>query len=119
MISQEFDDGLSLNTTNNGGAVITSMKIENLKKDMKVTFEISTSKKSLDSNCSSIYTYTNDCDIIATYNNTLTKTEEILSDGENITLMKSPVINFINYRIECVENSCPQRINSTITLTEA
>ena len=116
-ILHEFNDIPLLNTSNGSADAITILKIGDLTRNINVTFEISTTHKSLNTECSSNYTYTNDCEITIIHNGT-SITENVLIDEENFTLYKYPAVNFINYKIKCAQNSCPQRINSTITFTE-
>jgi hypothetical protein len=120
-ISQEFDNSISLDTSNGNANVTTLMTIDDLNHDMNMSFEIETRKTNLNSNCSR---YDKDCRIIVTHKYNLTnnilsdKTENITTSDKKNLILHSPLTNYIEYRIECVKNSCNQRINSNITLNE-
>jgi hypothetical protein len=117
-ISQEFANSLSLNTSSGNANVTTLMKIDSLPQDMNTTFEIETRKTNLDSGCPN---YDDDCKVVVTSiyngNRKLISNTTNINDKKNLTLF-TPLMNSIEYRIECIKNSCSQRINSNITLTE-
>ncbi|VVB82641.1 Uncharacterised protein [uncultured archaeon] len=120
-ISWSFDNSLSLNTSNGPDETSTSMKIEGLSKDANMSFEIETRRTNLNSSCPN---YDDDCKVILTqiYNNG-GEIRKILSDKQTITSTGNFTLfhgtdNFIEYRIQCVENSCSQRIVSNVTLEQ-
>jgi len=124
-ISWEFDNTLSLNTNNGPASTDTSMKIDGLTEDMNMTFEIETRRTNLSSE-EECPNYEKDCDVIVThiYDDGIIEIKTILSDSPttigdeaNFTLFAG-FDNFIEYKIECVEDSCPQRINSNVTLKQ-
>ena len=117
-ISHEFDNALSMNTSNGPGQINSSLKIMGLDKDVNMSLEISTRRTSINSSCSD---YDKDCKVIITqiYNNIrkiLSNTTNI-NDDENFVLFKNTE-NIIEYQIVCVENSCSQRIISNVTLEQ-
>ena len=119
-ISQEFANTLSLNTTSGPANITTLMEIKNLNENIKMSFEIETRKTNLTN--ASCPNYRDDCGVIVTHiydsiRRILSNRSTTITDKENFTLF-TPLTNFIEYRIECVEDSCSQRINSNITLEE-
>ena len=117
-ITQEFND-LSLDTSTGASSQISLMKVQGLGKDITVNLAIETRRTNLDSTC---VNYDDDCNVTVTqiYSN---GTRKILSNKQNIneqanfTLFKDTE-NVLEYKIFCIENSCPQKVNSTVTLTE-
>jgi hypothetical protein len=118
-ISHEFDNALELDTSDGPSQINTSIKIKGLGKDVNMSFDISTRR----TNVTVCPNYDDDCDVIVTqiYNNDIRKIlsdkPTTIGDKENFTLFKN-VDNMIEYQIVCVQNSCPQRIISNVTLTE-
>ena len=120
-IFQEFDNSILLDTSNGADNESTFMKINNLQKDINMSFAIETRVTNLSSSC---LNYDSDCRVVVTQN-LVNGTKKILSDTDhyyinektNLTLYKN-IDNVLEHKIFCIENSCPQRINSTIVLTE-
>jgi hypothetical protein len=124
-ISQEFSNNISLNTSTGPAEIITLMKIDGLIEDANMSFEIDTRRTNLTSK-TECPNPDEDCGIIVTYiyNNGTGNVTNILSykpanlgDDKNFTMYKE-VENFLEYKIQCVEDSCPQRIRSNITLEQ-
>jgi len=120
-ISWEFNDTLSLDTTNGPDSTSTLMKIDSLDKDLDMGFEIETRRTNLDSNCPN---YEDDCTVTLAhiYNNgteikTILSNKQTITNDGNFTLFKD-VDNYVEYKVECVENSCSQRISSNVTLEQ-
>ncbi len=118
IITQEFSNSLSLNTSSGNGTVTTSMKIEGLSENINMSFDIDTRRTNLNSSCPN---YDDDCVVRLTHiyggvRNILSNTTNVNDDGN--VLLLAPNENFIEYMIYCVEDSCPQRINSNVTLEE-
>lgn len=120
-ISLEFNDTLSLDTSNGPDSTKTLMKIDNLDKNLNMSFEIETRRTNLDSDCPN---YENDCIVTLAhiYNNgteikTILSSKQTITNDGNFTLFKD-VDNYIEYKVECVENSCAQRISSNVTLEQ-
>lgn len=124
--SHEFDDVLELDTTNEPNSTITNWEIEDLDEDLNVTFKISTHKTNLTSGemCNN---YKKDCRVVVThiYNNgtddvrnILTITESSSVTGDANFILFEDISNIIEYKIECIQNSCPQEIESEIDIEE-
>jgi len=119
-ISQNFGDSLLLNTSNGPDSKSTLMKISDLEEDTNMLFKIETRVIYLEPGCLN----GEDCRAIVTQN-FINGTKKILSDTDhysvneqaNLTLLKT-IENILEYKIECVKNSCAQKINSTITLSQ-
>jgi hypothetical protein len=119
-ISQDFGDSLLLNTSNGPDIKSTLMKISDLEEDTNMLFKIETRVTYLEPDCLN----GEDCKVTVTQD-LINGTEKILSDTDhynineeaNLTLFKI-IENILEYKIECVKNSCPQKINSTIILSQ-
>jgi hypothetical protein len=125
-MSEQFEDSLNLNTTESLASISTNLTIEELGENINVTLDMSTHKINLTSE-TECHDYEKDCKVIIDYiyNN---GTEDIrqsliitegsrVSGDANFTLLED-YENILEYRIECVEDSCPQRIISNITLEQ-
>jgi len=124
-IFQEFNSILSLNTSNGPAETKTLMEIKDLTEDANMTFEIETRRTNLTSE-TECPNFEDDCGVIIThiYPNGMVNITNILSnkpttigDEANFILLKN-INHFIEYKIQCVEDSCPQRVSSNITLEQ-
>ncbi|MDO8528705.1 MAG: hypothetical protein Q7S06_02335 [Nanoarchaeota archaeon] len=119
-ISQEFANTLSLNTSSGITNVTSLMEIEGITGNINMSFDIQTRKTDLTN--ASCPNYDDDCCVIVTHihntnRNILSNCPSNIGDKENFTFL-TPGTNYLEYMIECVEDSCSQRINSNITLEE-
>lgn len=118
-ISEEFDNSLSLDTLDGPDEKSTLMKIQDVDKDRLMEIEVSTRRTNLTSEVE-CPDYEDDCRVTWTYIYG-DGTREVLIDKQTITNKKNFTLftgqdNFIEYKIECVEDSCPQRIVSNVTI---
>jgi hypothetical protein len=120
-ISQEFNS-LSLNTSGGPDSDVTLMKIGGLSEDENMNYAIETRKTYLDASCPNP---DKDCLVTVTQiyaggsgeiRNILSSTQNINSE-KNFTLVKN-TDNLIEYKVECIKNSCPQRISSNVTIQQ-
>lgn len=125
--SHEFEDTLEINTTNGPNSTTTYWEIENLDEDLNVTLKISTDKFNLTSEEECI-DYKADCRVITAhiYNNGTDDIRDVLTITENSGvkddanfILFEDISNIIEYRIECAENSCPQKRISEIEIMES
>jgi len=124
--SHEFEDVLNLDTTNIENSTTTYWEIEDLDEDLNVTFDISTHKMNLTSD-EECFKYKDDCRVIVThiYNNGADEVRDQLTitDGAGVSgdanfILFEEITNTIEYKVECIKNSCPQEIESEITIEE-
>lgn len=124
--SHEFNDVLELDTTKESNSTITNWEIEDLDEDLNVTFDISTHKTNLTSDEECIK-YKNDCRVIVThiYNNGTDDVRDQLTytDGAGVTgkanfILFEDISNVLEYKVECIKNSCLQEISSEIEIEE-
>lgn len=125
--SHTFKDDLNVDTTNEANSTTTYWEIEDLEEDLNVTFDVNTERTNLTSEgiCSIEKNYEDDCRVIIThiYNNETGEVRDILVEKQNKNskgnfILFEDISNIIEYRIECVHNSCPQEIVSEIEIEE-
>jgi hypothetical protein len=115
-ISEEFDSTISLNTSDGPDTEINLMKIES-NKDRLVDLDATTRRTNLTSEeeCD----YEDDCIVTWTYIHDGIKeiliNKQTITNNKNFTLLEGEE-NYIEYKIECVEDSCAQRIASNVTI---
>jgi hypothetical protein len=124
--SHEFNESLSLDTSDGPANTTTTWIIEDLEEDINMEFDVETRKNSSDTECTNgDDDYKKDCKITITHiyddgsgeiRSILSNTTNIQSSGE-VTLMED-IDNIIEYKVECVPNSCTQEIVSTIEFEE-
>lgn len=123
--THEFAENLEINTTDSANNITTFWEIDSLVEDLNVTLEMDTHKTNLTSEeCSD---YKEDCRVILThiYNNGTEDIRDLLSitDGSGVTgdadfILFAGITNTIEYRVECIRNSCPQEIVSDVDIEE-
>jgi len=120
-ISEEFDSTISVDTTEGPDSESTLMKIQSLDRDRLM--EISTTTRRTNLTSEKDCDYEDDCIVTWTYIYD-SGIKEVLINKQTITNEKNFTLyaggnNYIEYKIECVEDSCPQRIVSNVTVEMA
>jgi hypothetical protein len=119
--SEQFDNNLSINTTDGPASISTNLTIEDLERDLYLNLESRTERYNLTSE--------DECDLDDDCNVTISfiyenGTKQVLIDRQVSSALKANVTlfedyeNVLEYKIECVEDSCPQRIVSNVTLKQ-
>ena len=108
-MTSSFSD-ISVDTTSGPATATTELLIENANDVQNFVFVDEVIKTDVDDGCTD---YENDCDV--TYLLTNDRGDTLIVDGETVTIR--PLDNTITATLECVEMSCPQDVDVSISLT--
>lgn len=118
--SEQFDNDISMNTTDGPASISTNLTIKDLERDLYLNLESATRRYNLTSE--------DECDLDDDCNVTISfiyenGTKDVLINKQLVSLKANVTLfenyeNVLEYKIECVEDSCPQRIVSNVTLEQ-